>query len=265
MFVVIDSFLLFQNTCYELLCPFGKYPWYGECKKKFSGLKRVCLCAIFYVEVLLDHTMQGMDNDTLDHYLYDAMQEVLTHTLKIANWNETNCEVDTAYIAKTRNKDELYPSYNVSLSIAITGSCDLYDITENIMNHQLGGTTVKLINDTIMDLNIKINVEDKNDKEGFNTCHYRCFEVMRLDSDIVCPQIELTFSDAERFSPEQKSERAAFLSFFDSEMKPNRTVTVWVCLEDYVKIMSTSNGDYRSTAYWTVDLLSILLSSLSLI
>ena len=264
--MILFTFILFQNTCYELLCPFGKYPWYGKCEKKFSGLKDVCLCAIFYVEVLLDPAMQHMDNDTLDHYLYDAMADVLIHTLKIAKWNETNCEVKS-YIARTRNRDELYPAYNVSLSIGINGSCDLYDITENIMNYQLGGTTVKLVNDTILDLSIKINIKDKDDKEGFNTCwaYNRCFGVMRLDNVIVCPQIGLTFSDAERFSTEQRSERATFLSFFDSKMTSNRMTTVWVCLEDYVRIMSTPNGDYRSTPYSTVALLSILLVNLSLI
>ena len=259
-------FFLLQNTCYELQCPFGKYAWYGKCEKKFSILRDACLCVILYIEVLLDHAMQQMDNNKLDHYLADSTETILHQTLRIAKWDEMVCLVEPI-IARTRNDDTRNPAYNISLAIHINSLCNLYDVTENIMKRQLGVTTVNVKNETNMDINIKLNLKRTNDNAGFNTCQSKimCYGKMRLNNDIVCPQIGLNYSDAERFSSGQKAEVSAFLSFFDSEMTPNKTTTVWVCLEKYLKTISESNGDYPSTADWTVTLISILLVNLGLI
>ena len=143
--------------------------------------------------------------------------------------------------------------------------CDLYDVTANIMS-LLGGTTIKLLNDTTLNLHIKLNLNDKDDDEGFNICSFyeKCAGVIRLDNEIVCPQIELTYSDAERFSPAQKTERSAFLSFFDSGMAPNAMTTVRVCLEEYMKIMASTNGDCQSSGDWNVILYAMFLVYLAL-
>ena len=205
-----------------------------------------------------------MDNDTLDNFLYAAMGPVHSHTLKIANWNQTKCHVGSC-IAKTQNEDNRYPVYIIPLSIRMNRLCDLYDVTANIMS-QLGGTNVKFLDDTTLDLDIKLILKDKDDDEGFNICSFsnRCAGVMRLDNEIVCPQIELTYSDAERFSPGQKTERSAFLSFFDSGMAPNETTTARVCLEEYLETMSVTNGDCQSSGGWTVILYAMFLVYLTL-
>ena len=208
--------------------------------------------------------MVQMDNDTLDNFLYAAMGPVLNHTLKIANWNQTKCHVESC-IAKTQNKDNRYPVYLVPLSIRMNRLCDLYDVTANIMS-QLGGTTVKFLNDTTLDLDIKLNLNDKDDDEGFNICSFydECAGVIRLDNEIVCPQIELTYSDAERFSPAQKTERSAFLSFFDSGMVPNAMTAARVCLEEYLETMSATNGVFQTSGSWTVTLYAKFLVYLTL-
>ena len=197
--------------------------------------------------------MQQMSYSTLKDYLDSAEEQVLNHTSTMAKWGKTECYVRSKIVRIQHEDEETNPAYGVSFSILLGPSCDLYNATENALN-LIGETTVERTNENRLDLRLRLNFESKEINEEFYNpvFHEECKGRIRLDNDIVCPQIELVFSDAERFSREKKKERFVFLSFFDNIMTLNETTVVRVCVDEYLKAMSTANGGCSFTDAWTV-------------
>ena len=82
---------------------------------------------------------------------------------------------------------------------------------------------------------------------------------LKLDNDMTCPHVELFLSDADAFSHEQATERAVFLTFFDNTMALSKTTAVKVCVENYLKQMTTAScGISTSDQLKIIALFSIL-------
>ena len=144
--------------------PFGKYPWYGNCEQKFSGLQNTCLCVVYYVEVLLDYNMQQMNYSSLNDYLDCVEPEILNHIRGLATRGKAGCAIQSE-IARNRNEDEITTAFNVSFRMLLGPQCDLYNVTKTVID-LTGKSTMKRMNNGNMDLMLKLSLQNKECNEA---------------------------------------------------------------------------------------------------
>ena len=228
--------------CLGLICPFGKYPLNGQCVQKYLGLRYSCLCVIYYIEVFLDQLkMKQFEYGEFMDYLDFVESEGLNHSLKIALAGRSGCNVTTSQVSKIRFANNFKPTYSVSFLVQTKPTCDLYNVIENALELIDGSPVNRVINSSV-DLRLKISLITNGSKTTCGKCYLGLGALIRIDNDILCPQIELDFFDVERFaSDEQKKERAIFLAFFDDKVAPSKT-KVRMCIDDYLAAMSTVNS-----------------------
>ena len=248
-------YFVLQNKCRGLMCPFGRYPLYGSCEQKFSSFESTCLCVKLFAEIQLDYDkdMQQMNYSALSDHLDYMKQDVVSDILELINMNNAGCVIQSA-IPRNRNIDRTGPTFNASFRMVLGPRCDLYNVTETVID-LTGKTTIDRLNSIRLDI--------PQDLDGCFT-PFRCILTLRLDNDMACPYIELFLSDAYAFSYEQQKERSVFLTFFDNGMKPGKTSAVKVCVENYLKKMNIASGGCSTSDDLKIFVLfSMLMNSLS--
>ena len=88
--------------------------------------------------------------------------------------------------------------------------------------------------------------------------------ILRLDNDMVCPQIELFLSDVDAFPNEETKARSVFKSFFDDITTPSEKPVVRVCVDEYLRTMSTVDGGCSTNDALRIPVLLFCVYSLSL-
>ena len=163
--------------------------------------------------------------------------EIVHHVMEVVKRDNAGCHPDLI-------QGGTGPSFNISLKFLLGRRCDLYNVTDTIIDIT-DITTIDTLNNTMLDfsLNLDESCESKWRPVGvfFPGLSTDCNVIIRFDNDITCPQIELFLSDADAFSHEQEAKSSVFLKFFENLSAPSNSVHV--CVDNYLKQMaSVSDG-----------------------
>ena len=228
-------YFVLQSKCRDLMCPFGKYPHYGNCEHKFSGLKSTCLCVELSINILLDYDIQQLNSSATSDVLDNMKNEIVNHILDLVNRINPGCNRKQVFNTKL-SIDGTAPTLNVSLRVKLGPRCDVYNVTDMVID-LTGKTTLERLNNNTVDISLYL---DKCN-EAFPV-DLDCRVTLRLDNNMTCSHIELFLSDVDEFSHKQQMERAVFLTFFDRTMALSKTTAVNVCVENYLKQMIIASG-----------------------
>ena len=164
--IVCYVYFVLQNKCHGLTCPFGKYPRYGSCEKKFSSFEGACLCVKLFLEIQLgyDKDMQEMNYSAFSDHLDDTTQDIVNDMWELVNRGNARCDIERA-VSRNRNIDGTGPTFNVSFSMALGSRCNLYNLTE---------TVIDLTEETTID---HLNKTRKDISPNFDGCNFFLFSV----------------------------------------------------------------------------------------
>ena len=131
-------------------------------------------------------------------------------------------------------------SFNISLKFELGRRCDLYSVTDTIIDIT-DITAIEGLNNTRLD--ISLNLDESCESKWRPVDIFLpglsddCVVIIRFDNGISCPQIELFLSDAAAFSHGQEAKRTVFLKFFENLSAPSNSV--YVCVDNYLKQMAS--------------------------
>ena len=193
--------------------------------------------------------MQQMSISTANPFLATIKSDIIDQMLDLIKRDNAGCNPKLI-------QGGTGPSLNISLKFQLGRRCDLYNVTETIID-LTDITTIDTLNNTILDisLNLDENCENKWRPVSNPVLINDCAVTIRFNNSIACSQIELLISELDAFSYEHEAGRAVFLAFFG-----HNSTRVTVCVDEYLKQMALVAGGCCSSDHLKIFyLVSMLL------
>ena len=220
-----------------MLCPIGTAPFYGRCKQLVSKIYGLVINVQYYLDVIWNP--DGLFTDYAVH-IYTQFMELVDL--------DPDCDVCQKVIDMTK-ADESESDLILVVTVEFTAKCDyglaltqLASVRGKMIEVHLNGVPVLalLVRSDEQPIT-KINQGSSQTIYFYNSkCepdHALLFE------DMLCPRLELNYTDIELFPETKLREKDIFSSFFGRNKTQANVSRVSVCLETYFSAMSFNRAE----------------------
>ena len=258
------SLFLFQGKCRKLLCPFGSKPESGKCKTLAVNMNNVGVC--IELNLIIDWSLTKLPDmnktDIFSETDGEDIVRIVATALKVKA-----CNLCLLHLKLTdRNPDSIskrpLPDLDFRLTVSTNNNCQYKWLHENIdraiqrvikVPLQRGPIFLRLQYDP-RPMEAITQVYDYLYADNLRFCGWSVVPKVKF-----CPGISLMKSEIES----SKNQKAKDLLEPLYDAGANATTTVFICVEDYFKIMKQINTAERAHVVWlALVLMQVLTVSL---
>ncbi|MEW8546852.1 MAG: hypothetical protein AB2693_25335, partial [Candidatus Thiodiazotropha sp.] len=225
--------LCLQGLCRKVSCPIGTAPFYGRCKQLVSTINGLKISVQYYLDVIWNP--DGLFTDYA-YYIFERF-------LELVNLNP-DCDICRKMIDMTKGK-ESESELILVIALNFTTKCDYNLALRQLSNMRGKVIEVRVNGASVLTLLVRSDEQPTSDiRQGslrtiFFPRSMRCSADYTLFfEEMICPHVELQYTELELLSQAKTREKDIFASFFKGSW-PQQTVSkVHVCLETYISVMS---------------------------
>ena len=222
----LNSFVLFQQKCRGLICPFTKTPFYGTCIQLVRNISGLTVDINFKIRFLEDWEMSDLNasESQIGQAIYNAFS-------KSIGLKRTKCIMCYLYVKRQSGSEATSPQLYLTAEIYTTSHCQ-FDRFIELVSAVLA-KEIKIIWPGKSILPFRVSIDRITDKSTA--------KIMYGQNLIFCPRGYAYMMQNEMFCPQIEIERSEMASFTERAGKTQR----WLFEDEEGKMNNSSNGSIR--------------------